>query len=112
MQFFASSLYSEDCEKAADIYAGLFSGSVQFASSNHAEILFSDSNRVILSKETHECPVNPGTLVWRISPEEEKVLRNRLQESGFSEESSGKKYFSYLDPWGNRNWFYYLSDKT
>lgn len=107
LSFFGTSLKAEDCSKSAKLYSELFGGEVQVSSPGHAELLFSENQRVIFSKETEECPVTPGTLVWKIRKEKAQAFEIRLLGSGFQKESTSEKYSSYLDPWENRLWLYY-----
>ncbi|TGK02366.1 hypothetical protein EHO58_17140 [Leptospira selangorensis] len=107
LSFFGASLKSEDCSEAARLYSDLFSGEVLVASLGHAELLFSENQRVIFSKETEECPVTPGTLVWKIRKEKVPAFETRLLSFGFQKESETDKYSSYLDPWKNRIWLHW-----
>ncbi|TGK13792.1 hypothetical protein EHO60_00070 [Leptospira fletcheri] len=107
-QFFASCLFSTDCILAASLYAELFQGRVLRSSPGHSEILFSETKRVIFSRASEECPVFPGTLVWRIDPGKAPAFSDLLLKSGFFQESVGSRYDSFLDPWGNRIWLYFL----
>lgn len=113
-QFFASCLLSTDCIRAAQLYADLFQGSVLRSSPGHSEILFSGTERVIFSRESEECSVFPGTLVWKIEKGKAPAFSDLLLKSGFFRESVGSIYDSFLDPWGNRIWLYFLdeSEKT
>ncbi|PKA14743.1 hypothetical protein [Leptospira haakeii] len=107
LSFFGTSLKAEDCSKSAKLYSELFGGEVQVSSPGHAEILFSENQRVIFSKETEECPVTPGTLVWKIVKTQVIFFEIKLLSSGFQKESETTKYSSYLDPWQNRLWLYW-----
>lgn len=93
---------------SAKLYSDLFDGELIRSSSVHAEVLFSENQKVIFSKETEECPVSPGTLVWKIRKEKVPAFETRLLGSGFQKESETDKYSSYLDPWKNRIWLYWL----
>ncbi|TGK04146.1 hypothetical protein EHQ53_03080 [Leptospira langatensis] len=106
-QFFASSLRAEDAEKSAELYADLFQGKLIRSSSGHAEVLFSDNQTLVFSKETKECPVSPGTSIWTISEEGAVSFASRLLFSGFQKESESSQYISFLDPWENRLWLYF-----
>ncbi|PJZ49570.1 hypothetical protein [Leptospira saintgironsiae] len=108
LSFFGTSLKAEDCSKSAKLYSELFGGEVQVSSPAHAELLFYENQRVIFSKETEECPVTPGTLVWKIVKQKVPAFETRLLGSGFQKESETGKYSSYLDPWKNRIWLYYF----
>lgn len=107
LSFYAASLKAEDCSVLAKLYSDLFGGEVQVSSLGHAELLFSENQRVIFSKETEECPVIPGTLVWKITKTQVASFETKLLGSGFQTESSSEKYSSYLDPWKNRIWLYW-----
>ncbi|TGK39018.1 hypothetical protein [Leptospira andrefontaineae] len=107
LSFFGASLKSEDCSLSAKLYSNLFGGEVQVSSLGHAEILFSENQRVIFSKEAEECPVTPGTLVWKIAKAQAASFETKLLGSGFQKESTSEKYASYLDPWKNRIWLYW-----
>ncbi|MEI7011766.1 hypothetical protein [Leptospira licerasiae] len=107
LSFFGASLKAEDCSVTAKLYSDLFGGEVQVSNTGHAELLFLENQRVIFSKETEECPVSPGTLVWKIRKTQVPSFETRLLGSGFQKESETSKYSSYLDPWKNRIWLYY-----
>ncbi|MGJ4788614.1 hypothetical protein [Leptospira koniambonensis] len=107
LSFYGASLKSEDCSKSAKLYSDLFGGEVQVASPGHAELLFSDNQRVIFSKQTEECPVTPGTLVWKIAKTQVPSFESKLLSAGFEKESGTEKYSSYLDTWKNRIWLYW-----
>ncbi|MEI1278193.1 hypothetical protein V6Z05_07695 [Leptospira venezuelensis] len=100
-------LKAVDCSKSVKLYSNLFGGEVQVSSPGHAELLFLENQRVIFSKETEECPVTPGTLVWKIARTQVTSFESRLLEVGFTKESGTEKYSSYLDPWKNRIWLYW-----
>ncbi|PJZ26459.1 hypothetical protein CH352_05965 [Leptospira hartskeerlii] len=91
----------------ARLYSELFGGEVQVSSPGHAELLFSENQRVIFSKETEECPVSPGTLVWKISKTRVPAFETKLLGAGFEKELTTSKYSSYLDRWKNRIWLYW-----
>lgn len=107
LSFYAASLKAEDCSVTAKLYSDLFGGEVQVSSPSHAELLFSENQRVIFSKETEECPVTPGTLVWKIVKTQVASFETKLLGSGFQKETTLEKYSSYLDPWKNRIWLYW-----
>ncbi|EPG75632.1 hypothetical protein LEP1GSC058_2311 [Leptospira fainei serovar Hurstbridge str. BUT 6] len=106
-QFYASSFRASDCIVASTLYADLFQGEVLQAKMGHAEVLFSKNNLVIFSRETVECPVSTGTLIWKISRTLQAEFSSRLLERGFSLEMNAEAYTSFLDPWGNRIWLYF-----
>ncbi|PJZ78812.1 hypothetical protein [Leptospira neocaledonica] len=106
LSFFGASLKAENCTEAAKLYSELFGGEVQVFSPGHAELLFFENQRVIFSKETEDCPVSPGTLVWKIDREKVPLFETKLLSFGFEKESETSKYSSYLDPWKNRIWLY------
>lgn len=110
VKFYASSLKATDCEKLARSYANLFSGNLVRSSSGHAEVSLPESHLLVFSRETEACPVSPGTLVWTVVKQEEDSIRGKLEASGFLRETTEAAYFSYLDPEGNRNWFYFRKE--
>lgn len=107
LSFFGASLKAEDCSVTAKLYSDLFGGEVQVSNTGHAELLFLENQRVIFSKETEECPVSPGTLVWKIAKGQVASFEMQLLSAGFEKESEGGKYSSYLDPLKNRIWLYW-----
>ncbi|TGM98814.1 hypothetical protein [Leptospira dzoumogneensis] len=107
LSFYGASLKSEDCSAAAELYSDLFGGEVQVSTVGHAEIVFPENQRVIFSKETEECPVSPGTLVWKIAKTQVPAFESKLLGAGFQKESTTSKYSSYLDPLKNRIWLYW-----
>lgn len=107
LSFYGASLQADDCADAARLYSDLFGGEVQASNPGHSELLFNENQRVIFSRETEECPVSPGTLVWKIAREKVPAFETKLLDSGFQKESTSEKYSSYLDPWENRIWLYY-----
>ncbi|MGJ4747282.1 hypothetical protein ACQV5M_13055 [Leptospira sp. SA-E8] len=107
LSFYGASLKAEDCTLAAKLYSDLFSGEVQVSTLGHAELLFAQNQRVIFSRETEECPVSPGTLVWKIVRTQVSAFETKLLHAGFQKESISEKYSSYLDPWKNRIWLYW-----
>ncbi len=110
-KFFASSLKSSDCTISAELYAELFQGKILHSSERHSEVLFSETYLLVFSKESENCPVSPGTVVWRISERGKEKFLQKLEKVGFQKETIQANYSSYLDPWGNRNWIYLDSKK-
>ncbi|GBF37573.1 hypothetical protein [Leptospira johnsonii] len=107
LSFFGAGLKADDCAETAWLYSELFGGEVRVSSPGHAELLFFENQRVIFSRETDECPVSPGTLVWKIQKTQVASFETKLLGSGFRKESETGKYSSYLDPWKNRIWLYW-----
>ncbi|TGL59529.1 hypothetical protein [Leptospira sarikeiensis] len=107
LRFYAASLKAEDCALTAKLYSDLFGGEVIVSGAGHAEVVFPENQKVVFSKETEECPVSPGTLVWKLTKEKVSAFETKLLSFGFEKESRTEKYSSYLDPWKNRIWLYY-----
>ncbi|EQA37098.1 hypothetical protein LEP1GSC047_0791 [Leptospira inadai serovar Lyme str. 10] len=103
-QFYASSLRATDCVEASSLYAELFQGEILQAKLGHAEVLFSKNHRVVFSRETDECPVSTGTLIWKISRAQYSEFSSNLRKRSFLLEADLHAYVSFLDPWGNRIW--------
>ncbi|EQA43244.1 hypothetical protein LEP1GSC050_1377 [Leptospira broomii serovar Hurstbridge str. 5399] len=106
-EFYASSFRASDCIEASSLYADLFRGEVLIAKLGHAEVLFSKNNLVIFSRDTDECPVSIGTLIWKISRLQYSEFSSDLLKRGFLLETNLDSYVSFLDPWGNRIWLYF-----
>lgn len=107
LSFFGTSLKADNCTKAAGLYSELFGGEVLVSTLGHAEILFPENHRVIFSRETEECPVSPGALVWKIQKDKVVTFETKLLSAGFQKEANSQKYSSYLDSWKNRIWLYW-----
>ncbi len=107
IRFYASNFQSTDCSVSANLYSELFGWKILSSSRSHAELIWIDSGILIFSKESQNCPVNPGTLTFRIGKEEWENLKVLLLSRGFTIEVLDSKYISVLDPWKNRLWFYF-----
>ncbi|EMS84615.1 hypothetical protein LEP1GSC073_4095 [Leptospira noguchii str. Cascata] len=108
IQFYASNFQSTDCTVSANLYSELFGFKIVFSSGIHSELLCSNKEVILIfSKESKNCPVNPGTLTFRIDKEEWDDFKTILFSRGFIIEVQDLKYVSVLDPWKNRIWFYF-----
>ncbi|WP_082292390.1 hypothetical protein [Leptospira noguchii] len=108
IQFYASNFQSTDCTVSANLYSELFGFKIVFSSGIHSELLCSNKEVILIfSKESKNCPVNPGTLTFRIDKEEWGDFKTILFSRGFIMEVQDLKYVSVLDPWKNRIWFYF-----
>ncbi|EMM99913.1 hypothetical protein LEP1GSC021_1747 [Leptospira noguchii str. 1993005606] len=108
IQFYASNFQSTDCTVSANLYSELFGFKIVFSSGIHSELLCSNKEVILIfSKESKNCPVNPGTLTFRVDKEEWGDFKTILFSRGFIMEVQDLKYVSVLDPWKNRIWFYF-----
>ncbi|UOG62074.1 hypothetical protein [Leptospira noguchii] len=108
IQFYASNFQSTDCTVSANLYSELFGFKIVFSSGIHSELLCSNKEVILIfSKESKNCPVNPGTMTFRIDKEEWDDFKTILFSRGFIMEVQDLKYVSVLDPWKNRIWFYF-----
>ncbi|EMO41847.1 hypothetical protein LEP1GSC186_2104 [Leptospira noguchii serovar Autumnalis str. ZUN142] len=108
IQFYASNFQSTDCTVSANLYSELFGFKIVFSSGIHSELLCSNKEVILIfSKESKNCPVNPGTLTFRIDKEEWGDFKTILFSRGFIMEVQDSRYVSVLDPWKNRIWFYF-----
>jgi len=100
MKLYAVSLYGgDDTRDALRFYQDQFDGSIEKSSLGHSVWKSVEGILVVFSKITISCPVYPGTLVWQAKePKDPSKWRPEVTEPN---------YRSYLDPWGNRNWFYF-----
>lgn len=108
IQFYASNFQSTDCSVSANLYSELFGLKIVVSSGTHSELLWPDEKGILIfNKESKNCPVNPGTLTFRIGKVEWENLKVLLLSRGFTIEVQDSKYISVLDPWKNRLWFYF-----
>lgn len=79
-------------------------------SPGHSELRIGQGVIIVFSRPTAVCPVTPGTITLVTTSLGKLPFENN--DSFFTREgsTSAEAYVSYLDPWGNRIWFYQKKD--
>ncbi|PJZ69555.1 hypothetical protein CH373_15330 [Leptospira perolatii] len=105
-EFYAFSFRANDCNIASQLYSQIFDGTIIQSSVPHSELLLQNQIRIIFSKESENCPVQPGTLVFRLDSTRWPKWTELLVSNGFVLEATLERYISFLDPWKNRIWLF------
>ncbi len=103
-QFYATNLYSLDCEKTALLYSKLFSFSIVSISKKHSELRTNTGFTIFIDMPSVHCNVSPGTISFSVLDLDlAKINLEPLKLESYYEKGN---YASFLDEYQNRVWIF------